>query len=100
MTGRFKLLFGDSGTVSPERAFFSKALVLVAVPTVGFDLTRLCPLAGGFPFLPDFLGGPSGIGALESNTAERKSGSFISAESCFLNAAAPSRSACEVYDNE
>lgn len=55
-------LFGDIGATSPERAFFIKDFVLVAVPTEGFDLTRRCPLAGAFPFFfPAFFTDSGGL---------------------------------------
>jgi hypothetical protein len=85
---------GDMGISGPSNRLFACGFTLVEVMTTGFDLTRLCPFFTGaflsfFAAATFFSVGPTSI----SNTAARKSGSFKSWDNCFLNPAAPSRSA-------
>jgi hypothetical protein len=83
--------------------FLITTLALVAVSTVGLDIVRLWPFAGGFFFSAGFLV-PTSAEAVDtsfcstsSNTAFKKSGSPKSSDSCFLSEAAPSRSAWLVF---
>jgi hypothetical protein len=61
--------------------FLITTLALVAASTVGLDIVRLCPFAGGFFFSAGFLfptaaeAGDTSFGSTSSNTTLKKSGS-------------------------
>jgi len=85
---------GDIGISGCRLRFFATFFTLADVMATGFDLTRLWPFFTGAFF--SFFAAEAflSVGATSiSNTAARKSGSFKSCDSCFLNPAAPSRSA-------